>query len=621
MRKSQLSIPLPVRINLIDDTLIADNEAADGTKNISFTDGVPQTRKGYVKASPFNFTAQPHSFYNYLRNGSRILLAACGTSLKKQNGDAFDAITGSLNSDKVEFLTYPCLLGSVDAPYNIVAVSAIGSLVAATYYYKVTTLTSSGESLPSAEVSFVLVGTGGVKFTWKAMEGATGYKVYGRTAGAELLIATIGSGTTVTYTDNGSVTPSGALPTANTTYPLPYSDKCLFLDGANYRYYDGDNTLRNVPAYNPTDNEITAYGTNVLITTPDEINKQKYILVDNERLWVAGYGKLVRFSHLQRPDYFPSTQVWKLTEDCTGFASFMGEVFIFTANECTLISGSTPFLALSDAYNLKKLPGGYGCDAHRSIVEGDNALYWANKNGVYRYRYLPSGFSIPECVSEYMLSNGHTVSVAKWLSGITDWTKVHAEYYKHEYRLYIGNKQVIVYDSIQASWALYEYDKDFNCSMLYDKKLYYASPYLYQMDYEYVSDSGSYDGLNDDSVAIIYDLKSKFFDFKKAANKKKFVKIFFSLFSELVSYDIDAILNIDNDYVTFSDSIVNTVSRWGEFKFGSKINVKNTNLNYPIRIKHKGKKYNIQYELICNGLNMAFLLKDIEILLKVKELK
>lgn len=620
MRKLQQHIPLPNGINLIDDSLIADNEAAEGTRNISFVDGMPQTRKGYVKAYSFNFITEPKSIYNYMRNGSRILLVACGTTLKKLNGVTFDDITGVLGSDIVDFLTYPCLIGQIDAPYNIVTAAAAGTLGAGTYYYKVTTLTALGESLASAEVSQVLSATGGVKLSWKKMEGATGYKVYGRTANAELLIATIADPNTVTYTDSGAFTPSGALPTTNTTYALPYSDKCFLLDGSNYRYYDGDAQLRNVVPYNPTDYEIGAYGTNVLITTPDEVVKQKYILNDNERIWVAGYGKLVRFSHLQRPDYFPSTHVWKLTEDCTGFSSFMGEVMVFTENECTLISGSTPFLVLSDSYVLKKLPGGYGCSADRSIVEGDNALYWANKNGVYRYRYLPSGFSIPECISEFILPTGHTVNVSKWFKNITDWSKVFANFYEHQYRIHLGNGHFAIFDTIQGTWTYYEYDKSFNCGTVFDHKLNYASPYIYEMDHSYVEGDGNR-GLNDDGVAILHDLYSKYFDFRQAANKKKFKKFFFTLYSELISYDIDLDINIDSERIKVVDQIINEISRWGEFAFGDKITTKNTNLNYPIAIHHKSKKYNIQYHMSSSGLNMAWLLKSVELLFKLKELK
>jgi hypothetical protein len=517
MEKYQLSIPLPVSgINLIDDSNISDSEAAEGTKNISFKDFIPQTRKGYIKDNGYNFTTKPNTIYNYIKGVDRYLLAACGSVLKRLNGGTFSEILGVLNSDNISCLTYSFKFADPDV----------------------------------------------------------------------------------------------------------YGEKCFILDGENYRYYDGVNeTLKDVTAYVPNTDEVSAYGSNVLSTAPDEVKKQRFILNDDERIWVAGYGKLVRISHLQHPDYFPSTQVWKLDEDCTAMARFMDEVFLFTANGVTLISGSTPNWNLPDKYIFKRLPGGYGCAAHRSIVQGDNSLYWANKDGVYRYRYLPSGFSIPECVSEFLTETGHRVSVKKWLSGITDWSKVHAQFYDHEYRLYIGNRQVIVYDTIGGTWALYEYDKEFNCSAIYDKKLFYAADYIYAMDYTYNPDGIGFDGLSDDGAPIQFILKSKFFDFDKAANKKRFKKLYFSLYSELVSYNINLLINLDNEYQSVPGEIVNKVSRWGTFAFGDRLTTKRTNLNYPISIHHKGKKYNIQYELVCNGLNMAFSIKDIVILMKVKELK
>jgi hypothetical protein len=66
---------------------------------------------------------------------------------------------------------------------------------------------------------------------WALMPGSTGYQVFGRTTGAELLIATVGSCTAptgaavpLTYVDTGSVTPSGALNATNGTlnyYTVP----------------------------------------------------------------------------------------------------------------------------------------------------------------------------------------------------------------------------------------------------------------------------------------------------------------------------------------------------------------------------------------------------------------
>ena len=93
-----------------------------------------------------------------------------------------------------------------------------GSLVPATYYYRVSAINAVGETLASTETSQVVgagTNTNTVTVNWGAITNATGYKVYGRTTGAELLIATVGAVTT--YIDTGSVTPAGALPVANTT--------------------------------------------------------------------------------------------------------------------------------------------------------------------------------------------------------------------------------------------------------------------------------------------------------------------------------------------------------------------------------------------------------------------
>lgn len=111
------------------------------------------------------------------------------------------------------------LYASLSTPANAAFSTSTtgGTLAAGTYYYRVSALDGNGgETLASAETSQVTTGsTSTVTVNWGAVTGATGYKVYGRSTGAELLIAEVGSVTT--YIDDGSVTPSGALPTANTT--------------------------------------------------------------------------------------------------------------------------------------------------------------------------------------------------------------------------------------------------------------------------------------------------------------------------------------------------------------------------------------------------------------------
>ena len=110
-------------------------------------------------------------------------------------------------------LTLPYL----DTPVNLAAGTATtgGSLAAGDYAYQVTAYDANGETMPCAAVAVTVpsgTSTNTVTLSWDAVSGATGYKVYGRTAGSKLLIAAVAA---TTYTDTGSVTPSGALPTTS----------------------------------------------------------------------------------------------------------------------------------------------------------------------------------------------------------------------------------------------------------------------------------------------------------------------------------------------------------------------------------------------------------------------
>jgi len=92
-----------------------------------------------------------------------------------------------------------------------------GTMPATTYSYKIVAYNDLGVTLPSTAATIAAGASSGVVITWTAVTGAIGYKVYGRTsAGPEKLMATVDEGT-LTWTDTGSVTPAGALPTANTT--------------------------------------------------------------------------------------------------------------------------------------------------------------------------------------------------------------------------------------------------------------------------------------------------------------------------------------------------------------------------------------------------------------------
>ncbi len=101
------------------------------------------------------------------------------------------------------------------SPVNAAFTAGTGTLAAATYYYRVSAINAEGETLASAETSLALASVGGVNVNWGSVAGATGYKVYGRSIGAEEFIASVGNVTT--FLDDGSITPSGALPTVNST--------------------------------------------------------------------------------------------------------------------------------------------------------------------------------------------------------------------------------------------------------------------------------------------------------------------------------------------------------------------------------------------------------------------
>ena len=109
------------------------------------------------------------------------------------------------------------------APVNDTFTTAAtgGTLADSTYYYyRVAAINASGgTSLASTETSIETGSTGGihtVTVKWLTVAGATSYKVYGRSTGAELYMATV-TAPTLSWVDTGSVTPAGALPTAATS--------------------------------------------------------------------------------------------------------------------------------------------------------------------------------------------------------------------------------------------------------------------------------------------------------------------------------------------------------------------------------------------------------------------
>lgn len=101
-----------------------------------------------------------------------------------------------------------------------------GTLAAATYSYRVSKVVFGIETQASTAKTQVTTGsTSTVTIDWSAGVDtrATSHKIYGRTGGTELLIATVTMPTT-SFVDDNTLTPAGALPAATTAITVmnPY---------------------------------------------------------------------------------------------------------------------------------------------------------------------------------------------------------------------------------------------------------------------------------------------------------------------------------------------------------------------------------------------------------------
>lgn len=131
-----------------------------------------------------------------------------------------------------------------------------GALTAATRYYHVTALNEFGETLGSGDEAGDTTGaTGQNTITWDAVDDATSYNVYvTETPNSQGQL--LGEATDLTYTDDGSVTPSAIQPTTNTTSGITLVAQALVAgsagDVAQYAVTSLDTVLPTViSVFNP----------------------------------------------------------------------------------------------------------------------------------------------------------------------------------------------------------------------------------------------------------------------------------------------------------------------------------------------------------------------------------
>lgn len=114
-------------------------------------------------------------------------------------------------------------------PSGPVSASALLGTGSEVYSYRVSALTYDGETLASTAVTCTngpLDASHVNRIAWPPIPGAVAFRIYGRTSGAEQLLKTVtwddlhpntAGSLPNRWDDDGSFTPSGALPTANTT--------------------------------------------------------------------------------------------------------------------------------------------------------------------------------------------------------------------------------------------------------------------------------------------------------------------------------------------------------------------------------------------------------------------
>jgi len=251
---------------LVSNTQIKDNELAAGVDIQIVEDGkIKCPRDGQTYYGTTNGDQVVGLYPYYKSDGTNQLLRMSGTVLKKYNAGDWDTVAGATYTvgtntsavmayDKLYLSNGTDALGYYDGT-SITTFTAIsapttpsvarngGSAGSFTYSYKITAVTDIGETVASSAGSTTLnqsalSATYKMDISWSAVTSAVGYNIYGRKSGLWYFIAYVEGNTSITYTDNGSITPAEAFvpPEGNTTdgpkgkYIQVYKDS-LFIYG------------------------------------------------------------------------------------------------------------------------------------------------------------------------------------------------------------------------------------------------------------------------------------------------------------------------------------------------------------------------------------------------------
>jgi len=299
----------------------------------------------------------------------------------------------------------------------------------------------------------------------------------------------------------------------------------------------------NGKAYIATANDILAYTTGTSVTTVASDNgsasvKGKYLAVVADKLCLGNLTDVhaanqvifsLEGSHVFYDEtdetghetYATTDRIITVDGAVTGLAAYQGLLMIFTQEAIFYWNPSNN--------EVKKLCS-FGTDSHWSIKELNGMLYFANRDGVYRF----NGESIPELIS-IPITNWAINSIWRLIDG-SNWSTMSAEAFEGKYYLAVGDLTaslpgdsaakegvVLVYDAYRDAWTFLD---DHPVSMFArivnengNQRLWFASSAdrtVYQKDYSY-----SHNGTTYDMVA-----RTKYFDFDIPENDKQLYQLY-----------------------------------------------------------------------------------------------
>jgi len=353
---------------------------------------------------------------------------------------------------------------TVSYPSNVYATQISGASGTNTYSYRITTITTVGETVGTEAFSISnqpqSLEDGAILVSWtppSAPSGVTkGFNIYGREEGDERFLGTVDRQST-NFIDNGDAIPQEFTypPTANSTggvkckYIIRFQDRLVFagIDGDPSKVIIGGR----VPLHERTD---ISYGGNYIRIEPDAGDDITGLTVFE--------GKII---------VFKEKSIWQVT-----LSSIQVGNYYVTVPEATLITKS------------------HGCISHRTIVHVENDVFFLSRKGVYVLGYEPNILNV-------LRTNEVSANIRPFFDGITptQLRNATAIYCNSKYILsFPGTNKTLQYDRERTAWmgpwtydaTVYNifYDSNNDEVLVYGKD---SDGYVNQISSDYKDDEGA----------------------------------------------------------------------------------------------------------------------------------